>query len=146
MKINQLYKFFKESATTDITNLPTSSTQSTTDANLSKTSTLGTAGKGGGKSLDGIAAGTSTPYKEVNPKTETPFEKQFQNLKGLVEKARNEALNGSKFITGDAKSDFEKLLELGTMEKDDDGDIIIPFGSNMRVREDNGDYYLLKKD
>lgn len=146
MKINKLYKFFNEAASGDITKLPSLSTNTNTNTNLSKTATIGVGGKNGGKSLDGIAAGTSTPYKEVNPKTETPFEKNFQNLKGLVDKARNEALNGSKYITGDAKSDLDKLIELGTMEKDDDGDIIIPFGTNMRVREDNGNFYLLKKD
>lgn len=79
--VADIFRILRESGLDDVTKLPDASD---VNQSIAKTSTLGDTNKKGGKSLDGIAAGTAKPYKDVNPPQESALDKEYPDLSTLV--------------------------------------------------------------
>jgi hypothetical protein len=106
-----------------------------TEYNTSKTNTT-LAGQGGekatGKNYDNIITGKAQAYKHKD--YETKYGKQFPALAEMVKKLKSQAIKGEMLVNGPALLELQNLLSIRNPKKAKDGTIILPFGDNIRMR------------
>lgn len=113
--------------------------------NNSKTNTT-LAAPGGdkaqGKSYDRIAAGVTSPYKNIKHITEK--EKEYPALSKIVQKLKDSQnlLQGDIIITGPAFNELNRLLVSSKPKKDENGYIKLPFGDNIVLKQQGQNYFM----
>lgn len=107
------------------------------------------AGQGGdkaaGKNFDNIAAGITNPYKE-KIKEPTEKEKQYPNLAKSIQQMKDMQLAGNKIVIGAALNDLQKLLNNSTLQTDEQGGYILPFGDDVRLLKNGNNYFISVKN
>lgn len=95
----------------------------------------------GGKNLDNIATGVSTPYK-TQQKKPTENEKRFPNLAKLVNQMKQDSLKGDKIVIGAALYELIRLVQQMNLRKDENGEMILPFGNNVRLIQRGNNFFI----
>lgn len=108
---------------------------------LSADTTSGKTGKG----ADSIAAGTASPYKKKKG-TGSPFDKKFPAVAELVKKVKDDSFNGDRVVTGAALAQLTNLVETMPLNADENGQLILPFGNNIRLKQKGQAYYIGVKE
>lgn len=106
------------------------------------TSLAGTGGnKAQGKSYDRIAAGVASPYKNTRHVTEK--EKEYPALGKIAQKLKDSAMQGDIIITGPAFTELNKFLAgSNSLKKDENGDIKLPFGDHIVLRQRGQNFFM----
>lgn len=115
-----------------------------------KTGNLTTiAGQGGekaaGKNFDNIAAGITNPYKQEQ-RTPTQKELEYPQLTKCVQQMKDNAIKGNKVVIGGALNDLQLLLQNHTPQMDQNGEMILPFGDDVRLIQRGNNYFIRLKD
>lgn len=115
-----------------------------------KTGNLTTiAGQGGdkaaGKNFDNIAAGITNPYKQEQH-TPTQKELEYPQLAKCVQQMKDNAIKGNKVVIGGALNDLQMLLQNHTPQVDQNGEMILPFGDDVRLIQRGNNYFIRLKD
>lgn len=107
------------------------------------------AGQGGdkaaGKNFDNIAAGITNPYKQQK-KEPTETQKRFPNLAKTVEDMKNNSVKGNKIIIGAALKDLQNLIQIRNLQQDENGEMILPFGDDVRLTQKGNNFFIRVKD
>lgn len=94
-------------------------------------------GKGGkkaaGKNFDNIAAGQTNPYK--TKEYDTKYMKMYPSLSTLVKHFRENNEHTQHLINGLALQELQKLAQNFRFKTDSDGNYILPFGDNIRLKK-----------
>ena len=114
-----------------------------------KTGNLTTiAGQGGdkaaGKNFDNIAAGITNPYKQEQH-TPTQKELEYPNLAKCIKQMKDDAIQGNKILIGSALKDLNVLLNSYTPQTDENGELILPFGDNVRLTKKGNNFFIRLK-
>lgn len=106
------------------------------------------AGQGGdkaaGKNFDNIAAGITNPYKQET-KEPTEIEKQFPFLARTVTDMKKNGIKGNKVLIGSALNDLQKLTQIKNLQQDENGEIILPFGDDVRLTQKGNNFFIRLK-
>ena len=94
-----------------------------------------------GKNIDNVTLGLTTPNKEL-PKKQTVTEKQFPNLSKAVELMKKSQINGDKIIIGAALNELQMLMQIRNLRKDENGQIILPFGKDVRLVQKGNNFFM----
>lgn len=86
-----------------------------------------------GKSYDRMAQGLSQPYKNEQ-QYETKYMKVYPTLGGMVKQLKDSPIVGDKIVIGRAAEEMEKLLSTFNAKPDENGEIKLPFGDNIRLK------------
>lgn len=97
--------------------------------------------KAQGKNYDRMAQGLSNPYAAKQDFT-TKYMKVYPTLAGMVKQLKNSALPGDKAVTGKALEELEKLLQTFNPKEDENGEIKLPFGDNIRLKVKNDKVFI----
>lgn len=97
--------------------------------------------KAGGKSLDNIALGITKPYKQ-DTKQPTENEKRFPNLSKLIAQMKKDSINGDKIVIGAALNELILLSQTMNLRTDENGNMILPFGNNVRVSKKGNNFFI----
>lgn len=100
--------------------------------------------KAAGKSLDNIAAGITNPYKQETKKP-TENQKQYPNLAKVVEQVKKDQIKGNKVVIGAALNELKMLVQNKTLRKDQNDEIILPFGNQIRLFQKGNNYFIRLK-
>lgn len=104
--------------------------------NSSKTNTT-LSGKGGekasGKNYDNIITGKANSYKATE--YETKYAKVFPHLGEIIKKLKSESLKGGIIVIGPALAELQTLLKGYRPKQTAEGDYTLPFGDNIRMRQ-----------
>lgn len=87
-----------------------------------------------GKGADSIAVGAATPYKQKQT-NKGVFDAKFPAVANVVKRLKSDALDGDQIVSGAALAQVKTMLGILPLNKDDNGDIILPFGNNVRLKE-----------
>ena len=104
-----------------------------------------TGDKTSGKNLDNVATGVTTPTKQSIHK-QSEIEKQFPNLAKIVEQLKNSGISGNKIVVGAALNELQNLIQLRNLQKDENGEIILPFGDNVRLLQNGNNAFIYIKN
>lgn len=96
--------------------------------------------KAQGKSYDRIAAGASSPYK--NTRHVTQKEKEYPALGKIAQKLKDSSMKGDIIITGPAFNELNRLLATTSIKKDEKGDIKLPFGDHIMLRQRGQNFFM----
>lgn len=107
---------------------------------ITKLTTGGAQGKNG-KGADSIATGAATPYKKTQSK-ESIFDKKFPAITNVIKRMKKDGLKGDQVVSGAALAQVKNMLGVLPINKDENGDYILPFGNNIRLKERKGLYYI----
>ena len=106
------------------------------------------AGQGGdkaaGKSFDNIAAGITDPYKQEN-KEPTEIQKQYPQLAKVINQMKKDQIKGNKVVIGGALNELKMLVQNKTLRKDENNEIILPFGDQIRLIQKGNNYFIRLK-
>lgn len=91
-----------------------------------------------GKGADAIALGIAAPYKE---KKKTPLQRRYPALASCVDRLKKDREHDI-LLTGGALAQAKRLVNLSTLGKDENGDLILPFGYNLRIRMKGKGWYI----
>ena len=99
--------------------------------------------KAKGKNLDNILTGKTSPYKTEERKP-TKNQLNYPNLNKLIQQIKNQqnSIGGGKVVTGQALKELQSMLSTKRMKKDENGNVILPFGNDMRLKEVNGGFVI----
>lgn len=86
-----------------------------------------------GKSYDRMAQGLSDPYK-AKQDYETKYMKVYPVLGGMIKQLKNSPIVGDKVVTGKALDELNKLLSTFNPKPDENGEVKLPFGDNIRLK------------
>lgn len=89
--------------------------------------------KAWGKSYDRMAQGLSQPYKNDDT-YETKYAKVYPYLWSIVKRIKEAAIPGDILVTGKALDELNKLLSTFNPKADDNGEVGLPFGDNIRLK------------
>lgn len=115
------------------------------DKELTKLSVDSSSTKSTGKGADAIAVGAATPYKMNNTSKTDIFSKQYPALGKIIQRIKDDSLKGDVIVQGTALLQLEEMLKLMEINCDNDGEVILPFGQGIRLRQKNGAYYIGRK-
>lgn len=107
-------------------------------------STATTLAGGRGKSQDGIAAGTSTPYKSVNPAPKDGPD-GYPELAKVCKAAREDALKGRHLVDGLAFNELKDLAKTDMSKPDGNGGFTLPW-RGVRLVQDGKAFYVEAKE
>lgn len=101
----------------------------------------------GGKSFAQIATGNASPYivKGKGDKKPSANELKYSALAKLIADMKSNAIKGNKLVLGAAKTQLEKMLSSRTPKTDQNGDIVLPFGKDVRVSKTGNNYFIRLK-
>ena len=94
-----------------------------------------------GKSLDRIAMGLTNP-KQTNKKEPSEMEKDYPNLSKLVNQMKKDSIKGNKIVIGTALIELQRLVQLKRLKPDQNGEIILPFGKNVRLIKRGNNFFI----
>lgn len=106
---------------------------------ITKLTTGGAQGKNG-KGADSIATGAATPYK--NTQSKNIFDKKFPAISNVIKRMKKDGLKGDQVVSGAALAQVKNMLGVLPINKDENGDYILPFGNNIRLKERKGLFYI----
>ena len=111
-----------------------------------KTGNLTTiAGQGGekaaGKNFDNIAAGITKPYKQAQH-TPTQKELEYPQLAKCIQQMKDNAVKGNKVVIGGALRDLQLFLQNHTPQTDQNGEMMLPFGDNVRLTQKGNNFFI----
>lgn len=96
--------------------------------------------KAQGKSFDRIAAGAASPYK--NTKHVSEKEKEYPALGKISQRLKDSAFTGDIIITGPAFTELNRLLATTSFKKDEMGNIKLPFGDHVVLKQKGQNYFM----
>lgn len=96
--------------------------------------------KAQGKSYDRIAAGAASPYK--NERHITEKEREYPALGKIAQKLKDSSMQGDIIITGPAFTELNRMLATTNFKKDVNGDIKLPFGDHIVLRQHGQNYFM----
>lgn len=117
MRIKDALRFLREYNTSD---------------NLVNVSGMG-GDKAWGKSYDRMAQGLSKPYKNKDT-YEVKYGKVYPALWSIVKRIKESAMPGDILVTGKALNELNKLLSTFEPKADENGEVGLPFGDNIRLK------------
>lgn len=100
--------------------------------------------KAAGKSFDRVAAGLTAP-KQQSTREPSETEKQFPNLAKTVEEMKANQIQGNKIVIGAALNDLRKLVQIRNLKQDGNGEMILPFGDDIRLIQKGNNYFIRYK-
>lgn len=100
--------------------------------------------KAAGKSFDRVAAGLTAP-KQQSTREPSETEKQFPNLAKTVEEMKANQIQGNKIVIGAALNDLRKLVQIRNLKQDENGEMILPFGDDIRLIQKGNNYFIRYK-
>lgn len=100
--------------------------------------------KASGKSFDRIAAGLTTP-KQQSTREPSKTEKQFPNLAKTIEQMKNNSVKGNKVVIGVALNELKNLIQTRNLQQDENGEIILPFGDDVRLIQKGNNFFIRLK-
>lgn len=86
-----------------------------------------------GKSYDRMAQGLSDPYKNDDTYA-TKYAKVYPYLWSIVKRVKESAMPGDILVTGKAIDELNKLLSTFNPKANDNGEVGLPFGDNIRLK------------
>lgn len=120
-----------------------------TEYNQTQANTM-LAGMGGskasGKSFDSIAVGGANPYKGMQNIRKNKLNNAYPNIMQLIDKIKKDSIGGDAIITGGALSELNKFMDHENLQQDENGDYIIPFAKNIRLKIRNNSFFLGEKE
>ena len=100
--------------------------------------------KASGKSFDRVAAGLTTP-KQQSTREPSETEKQFPNLAKTIEQMKNNSVKGNKVVIGIALNELKNLIQMKNLQQDENGEIILPFGDDVRLTQKGNNFFIRLK-
>lgn len=100
--------------------------------------------KAAGKSFDRVAAGLTTP-KQQSTREPSETEKQFPNLAKTIEQMKNNSVKGNKVVIGVALNELKNLIQMRNLQQDENGEIILPFGDDVRLMQKGNNFFIRLK-
>ena len=97
--------------------------------------------KAAGKNFDNIVAGITQPYKQ-QVKNPSQTERTYPYLAKSVQQLKNDAISGNKILIGGSLNDVKKLMQNKNLRKDQNGQIILPFGDNVRLIKNGNNFFI----
>lgn len=104
-------------------------------------------GNTGGKTFTSIASGNAQPYKaSTQSNVKKHYNTKYPNLMQLVNKVKDDSMGGDVIVNGGALGEVQKIINTENLQEDENGDLIIPFAKNLRLKDRNNVIYLGEKD
>lgn len=100
--------------------------------------------KASGKSFDRVAAGLTAP-KQQSTREPSETEKQFPNLAKTIEQMKNNSVKGNKVVIGIALNELKNLIQMKNLQQDENGEIILPFGDDVRLTQKGNNFFIRLK-
>lgn len=100
--------------------------------------------KAAGKSFDRVAAGLTAP-KQQSTREPSETEKQFPNLAKTIEQMKNNSVKGNKVVIGIALNELKNLIQMKNLQQDENGEIILPFGDDVRLTQKGNNFFIRLK-
>lgn len=100
--------------------------------------------KAAGKSFDRVAAGLTAP-KQQSVREPSETEKMFPNLSKTIQDMKNNSVKGNKVVIGVALNELKKLIQLRNLQQDENGEMILPFGDDVRLLQNGNNYFIRLK-
>lgn len=100
--------------------------------------------KAAGKSFDRVAAGLTAP-KQQSTREPSETEKLFPNLSKTIQDMKNNSVKGNKVVIGVALNELKKLIQLRNLQQDENGEMILPFGDDVRLLQNGNNYFIRLK-
>lgn len=88
--------------------------------------------KATGKVYDNIITGEAQPYK--TKEYETKYARQYPALAAIVKRIKNDSFKGDVIVTGKALVELGQLLQQYKPKTQENGEVSLPFGDNVRVK------------
>lgn len=67
-------------------------------------------------------------------------------MANVVKKLKTDSLDGDQIVTGAALAQVNNMLSILPLNKDENGDYILPFGNKIRLKNRQGVYYIGLKE
>lgn len=100
--------------------------------------------KAAGKNFDNIAAGITNPYKQEN-KQPSEIEKTYPQLAKIINQMKKDQIKGNKVVIGGALNELKLLIQSKTLRKDQNGQMILPFGDQIRLTQKGNNFFIRLK-
>lgn len=100
--------------------------------------------KAAGKSFDRVAVGLTAP-KQQSTREPSETEKQFPNLAKTIEQMKNNSVKGNKVVIGIALNELKNLIQMRNLQQDENGEIILPFGDDVRLTQKGNNFFIRLK-
>lgn len=108
------------------------------------------AGTGGenasGKSFDSIAVGGANPYKGMQNIKKNKYNNQYPNIMQLIDKVKSNSIGGDIIVNGPALAEINLFMDRENLQEDENGDYIIPFAKNIRLKLRNNSFFIGEKE
>lgn len=104
-------------------------------------------GNTGGKTFTSIASGDAQPYKfTTQSRIKKQYSTKYPSVIQLIDKVKGDSIGGDVIVNGAALAELDKIMNRENLQQDENGDFIIPFAKNIRLKEKNGVFYIGTKE